>query len=145
MDNKRTRLIAAKWQIEGMQSMKLDCEKYITENKLTTEKFQELLNKQDKWFHNFEFSNGCSTFGPDPSERKLQALALPNLKGKTVIDVGAFDGFFSIQAEACGASKVVACDELAWTYSNARSNIELVLAKDSGDSKIKQDAICPNA
>ena len=93
--------------------MKLDCSRYIAENKLTNRKFQDLLNGQAFWFHNFKFLNGCSTFGRDPSERKLLSLQLPSLEGKSVIDVGAFDGFFSLQAEALGASRVVACDHLA--------------------------------
>jgi tRNA (mo5U34)-methyltransferase len=108
--------------------MKLDCERFVTDHRLTSEQFQKLLTDQGFWFHNFEFSNGCSTMGRDPSERKLHALNLPNLKGKSVIDIGAFDGFFSLQAEALGASAVVACDHVAWTWpgSNATSNIELV-------------------
>jgi tRNA (mo5U34)-methyltransferase len=108
--------------------MKLDCSRFIAEGKVTNAQFQELLNGQEFWFHNFEFSNGCSTFGRDPSELKLLSLQLPPLNGKSVIDVGAFDGFFSLQAEALGASQVVACDHLAWTWpaSCARANIELV-------------------
>jgi tRNA (mo5U34)-methyltransferase len=108
--------------------MKLDCSCYTAENQLSETQFQELLNRQPFWFHNFEFSNGCSTFGRDPSEKKLHALRLPSLKGKSVIDIGAFDGFFSLQAEALGASRVVSCDHLAWTWPGAcaLANLELV-------------------
>jgi tRNA (mo5U34)-methyltransferase len=35
----------------------------------------------------------------------------PNLQGKSVLDIGAWDGFFSFEAERRGARKVVAIDE----------------------------------
>jgi tRNA (mo5U34)-methyltransferase len=108
--------------------MLLDVSRYADENSMSTEEMQELLDRQGSWFHSFEFSNGCKTSGRDFSDRKLNALYLPDLTGKSVIDVGAFDGFYSFQAERLGAKRVTACDYFVWTWpgSNARSNFELV-------------------
>jgi tRNA (mo5U34)-methyltransferase len=36
------------------------------------------------------------------------------LDGKTVLDIGAWDGFFSFEAERRGASRVLALDSVAW-------------------------------
>jgi tRNA (mo5U34)-methyltransferase len=46
-------------------------------------------------------------------------LALPDdLRGKTVLDVGAWDGFFSFECERRGAERVLATDSFAWDGAN---------------------------
>ncbi len=47
-------------------------------------------------------------------EQQWRSLALPPLAGKTVLDLGAWDGYFSFRAEAEGAARVVALDSFAW-------------------------------
>lgn len=37
-----------------------------------------------------------------------------NLSGNTVIDIGAYDGFFSFEAERRGAARVLATDRFCW-------------------------------
>ena len=70
--------------------------------------------KKLKWFHNFEVMPGVWTNGVDETLRKLEALHLPeNLTGKTVLDIGAYDGFFSFECERRGA-QVTACDSVIW-------------------------------
>jgi tRNA (mo5U34)-methyltransferase len=69
------------------------------------------------WFHSIELGAGVTTPGvrslPD-ERRELAALKLPDLHGKTVLDIGAWDGFFSFAAEERGAARVVACDQFVW-------------------------------
>ena len=50
----------------------------------------------------------------DELESRLAELDLPDLRGKTVLDVGAWDGFFSFAAERLGAKRVVALDHYVW-------------------------------
>ena len=63
------------------------------------------------WFHSHDLGQGIVTPG-DKSLSLLQgqwaALQLPDLRGKTVLDIGAWDGFFSFAAEASGVRVVVA-------------------------------------
>lgn len=47
-------------------------------------------------------------------EAELAALRLPDLRGRTVLDVGAWDGFFSFAAERLGARHVTALDHFVW-------------------------------
>jgi tRNA (mo5U34)-methyltransferase len=50
-------------------------------------------------------------------ERRLKFLQLPaDLTGKTVLDIGAWDGFFSFECERRGAARVVAVDSFAWDH-----------------------------
>jgi tRNA (mo5U34)-methyltransferase len=67
-----------------------------------------------RWFHSIPIEPDLVTPGHLPLERlrnKLLRIQLPaNLEGLTVLDIGAWDGFFSFEAERRGASRVVAYD-----------------------------------
>lgn len=55
------------------------------------------------------------TPGVDDSSLKLRYLHLPErLDGLSVLDIGAWDGFFSFECERRGASRVVAADWYCW-------------------------------
>lgn len=49
----------------------------------------------------------------------LEALRLPDLKGKTVLDIGTYDGFYAFEAERRGAARVVALDHYMWSFDVA--------------------------
>lgn len=68
------------------------------------------------WFHQIDFGNGIVTPGVDDSPAKLTYIHMPDdLSGKTVIDIGAYDGFLSFEAERRGAQCVLATDHFCWT------------------------------
>jgi SAM-dependent methyltransferase len=76
--------------------------------------FQESISRI-KWFHRIDVGNGLVTPGDDDSPAKLKRLHFPdNLSGKTVLDIGAWDGFFSFEAENRGAVRVLATDSFVW-------------------------------
>jgi len=57
----------------------------------------------DRWWHSIDLGNGVVTQGRDKSREKLQFYGFPeSFAGKTVVDVGAWDGFFSFEAERRG-------------------------------------------
>jgi len=77
----------------------------------------ELRSRIDEleWFHSIDLGGGLVTPGRDASAEKLGHLHLPpDLSGKTVLDIGAYDGFFSFAAEDRRAARVLAVDTLAW-------------------------------
>ncbi|MGH9071170.1 MAG: class I SAM-dependent methyltransferase [Acidimicrobiales bacterium] len=70
------------------------------------------------WFHSIDLGGGVVTAGMKTSEvlaREVEGLSLPDLAGKSVLDIGAWDGFFSFEAERRGAARVVALDHYAWS------------------------------
>ena len=81
---------------------------------------QDPAELQDKvaalrWFHRIELGTGVVTPGEDESQSKLEQIRLPaRLDGWSVLDIGAWDGFFSFEAERRGASRVVAVDPECW-------------------------------
>lgn len=77
----------------------------------------ELKNKVVKirWWHRIDLGNGIITPGMDDSSGRLKKLSLPErLSGMTVLDIGAWDGFFSFEAERRGAVRVLATDSFCW-------------------------------
>src|SRR5438445_5876349 len=47
--------------------------------------------------------------------RRLKCLDLPaDLTGKSVLDIGSWDGFFAFECERRGAARVMAIDTYAW-------------------------------
>jgi tRNA (mo5U34)-methyltransferase len=76
------------------------------------------------WWHQIELPDGSVTPGADRSAEKLASLHLPDLTGKSVLDVGAFDGYFSFAAERLGASRVVAVDTYAWRRPGGKAGFE---------------------
>lgn len=72
-----------------------------------------------RWFHTIDLGNGVVTPGADNSSQRLSRMGLPaDLRGKRVLDVGAWDGFYSFEAERRGADFVLATDSFAWDGRN---------------------------
>ena len=67
-----------------------------------------------RWYHTIDLGHGVVTKGVDETSYRLARIGLPNLQGRTVLDIGAWDGFFSFEAERRGASRVVATDHYVW-------------------------------
>jgi tRNA (mo5U34)-methyltransferase len=68
-----------------------------------------------RWFHRIDLGGGVITPGEDQSQTKLARIRMPaRLDGWSVLDIGAWDGFFSFEAERRGAARVVAMDPACW-------------------------------
>jgi tRNA (mo5U34)-methyltransferase len=86
------------------------------------ERAEEALRLCPEWYHSIELAPGITTPGYAPAEtlkRELMNLRLPTLRGKSVLDIGAYDGFFAFAAERLGAKRVVALDHYAWSADMA--------------------------
>lgn len=71
----------------------------------------EMINSVPFWWHTIRFGDAIT---PGESSERTQAwknLAFPSkLTGKNVLDIGAWDGYYSFEAERRGADKVVAVE-----------------------------------
>jgi tRNA (mo5U34)-methyltransferase len=86
------------------------------------EELRSRVSEHVFWWHSIDLGDGVVTPGHKPVqvlEEELSALRLPDLQGKTVLDLGAWDGFFSFAAERLGASRVVALDYYTWATDPA--------------------------
>ena len=91
-----------------------------------------------RWFHSIELAPGLVTRGQDDTRARVDILELPeDLAGRTVLDVGAWDGFFSFEAERRGAARVVAADSFAWNGSNWSTKAGFELARSALGSRVE--------
>ncbi len=79
------------------------------------------------WWHTIDLGHGIITPGQDDTPAKLRAIQMPeDLSGMTVLDIGAWDGFFAFEAERRGAKRVLAIDSVCWkNRPGAKDGFEL--------------------
>jgi tRNA (mo5U34)-methyltransferase len=80
------------------------------------------------WFHSIDLGGGIVTPGEKDTPAELAHMHLPDdLRGQRVLDIGAYDGFYSFEAERRGAADVLATDSWTWNWpgSDARGNFDL--------------------
>jgi tRNA (mo5U34)-methyltransferase len=91
-----------------------------------------------RWYHTIDLGGGVVTEGVDETPVRLARLNLPaSLAGLTVLDIGAWDGFFSFEAERRGASRVVAADYFSWHGEGWGSKAGFELARRTFGSKVE--------
>ena len=84
------------------------------------------LAEEEVWFHSIDLGNGLYTKGQKSKEalkKELATIDLPDLKNKTVLDIGTYDGFYAFECERRGAKRVVALDKIVWEYKAMFSDL----------------------
>jgi tRNA (mo5U34)-methyltransferase len=87
------------------------------------------------WWHSIDLGQGVVTQG----EKSLEICAAEarahfdrvDLTGRSVIDVGAWNGFFSFEAKRRGAKRVLATDHYTWTHNHFRGREAFEFARNS--------------
>jgi tRNA (mo5U34)-methyltransferase len=79
---------------------------------------QRLVDEIGQWHHSIDVGDGVVTPGgktPLHHHDDITRLRLPSLAGKSVLDIGAWDGYYTFMAEGAGAGRVVALDHYVWS------------------------------
>ena len=69
------------------------------------ENSQKLVDSVPFWFHSIDVGSGVVTRGHKTAEqlrREWDQMQLPDLRGKTVLDINTWDGFFAFESERRG-------------------------------------------
>jgi tRNA (mo5U34)-methyltransferase len=101
---------------------------------------EQLRAKADaiRWYHSIDLGHGVVTKGIDDTPFRLAQLDFPaSLEGYTVLDIGAWDGFFTFEAERRGAARVVAADYFSWRGEGWGTKEGFLLARQALGSKAK--------
>lgn len=96
------------------------------------------------WFHSIELGDGIVTKGQRTLEairRKADIAFKHGVRGKSVLDIGAWDGAYSFEAERRGASRVLATDYVCWGGSRASKKASFDFAKRALGSHIEEQVI----
>lgn len=74
------------------------------ENKSSEQYIKDRIASIPFWWHQIEIAPGIYTPGNDDTQTKKEWMQLPeNMEGKHVLDIGAYEGFFSFECERRGA------------------------------------------
>ena len=79
---------------------------------------QRLVDEISHWHHAIDLGDGVVTPGhktPHHFYDELRRLRLPDMANRSVLDIGAWDGFYTFHAEHGRASRVVALDHYVWS------------------------------
>lgn len=97
-----------------------------------------LVNSHN-WWHSIDFGDGIVSKGIKTSSIHIKEEAywfpIDFCKDKRVLDVGAWDGYYSFYAERMGAKEVIAVDKYVWKRENKRG---FDIAKLLLNSKVKE-------
>jgi tRNA (mo5U34)-methyltransferase len=100
----------------------------------------ELRREADKikWWHPVDLGQGVVAPGIDVTHHRLADIRMPeDLTGLTVLDIGAWDGFFSFEAERRGASRVLATDSFCWDGGGWGTKAGFELARRVRQSRVE--------
>ncbi len=98
------------------------------------------------WFHTFDLvddAGGTATIqGYDPTPDKTNVFGIPDrLDGQSVLDIGAYDGFFSFEAARRGAADVLATDGECWSGHHTDPHGNFVLIRDATGLEVRDQTI----
>jgi tRNA (mo5U34)-methyltransferase len=96
------------------------------------------------WYHTIDLGHGLVTPGVDDTPQRTAQLEIPkDLTGKSVLDIGAWDGALSFEAERRGASRVLATDSFCWSGEGWGTKDGFDFARKALGSKVEDLEIDP--
>src|SRR5450759_4945473 len=85
------------------------------------------------WHHSIDLGGGVVSAGKKSLSNCAHEASLifdrVELSGRTVLDVGAWNGFFSFEAKRRGAARVLATDSYCWSHPQIRGREAFDLAR----------------
>jgi tRNA (mo5U34)-methyltransferase len=107
---------------------------------MKAEELQRRVKEIHPWFYEMDLGNGVITPGVGALST-LQARAEiyfnMGIKGSSVLDVGAWDGYYSFEAERRGATRVLAVDKFCWGGGGEGKRAAFELAREALGSRVE--------
>lgn len=106
-----------------------------TQGEFGAETVRSMVASVPMWWHSIDLGHEIVTPGVNSLDfltSEWELLDLPDLAGLSVLDVGAWDGFFSFEAERSGAARVVALDHYVWSLDLAGQQAYWKRCRDEG-------------
>lgn len=96
------------------------------------------------WFYEMDLGNGVKTPGMGSAEilaARADIYFGMGIEGASILDVGAWDGFYSFEAERRGASRVLAVDKFCWGGGGSGNRAAFELAREALGSSVEDKII----
>jgi tRNA (mo5U34)-methyltransferase len=91
------------------------------------------------WFHTMDLGDGIVTPGVDNTPDRVDLMGFPDsLAGKSVLDIGSYDGYFAFEAERRGASRVLATDWQCWNLEGMGDGVGFEIARAALHSRVEK-------
>jgi tRNA (mo5U34)-methyltransferase len=105
-----------------------------------TNKLQEVVDSH-YWWHSIDLGNGIIT----PGKKTVEIMQLEfgntfskiNVAGRTILDVGAWNGGFSVEAWRRGATSVTGLDHFTWNHPHYRGRETFNLISEATGANLK--------
>lgn len=101
----------------------------------------ERIDQVKLWYHSIDLKGHVTPGMVPPEEQERKGSAIPeDLNGMTVLDIGAWDGYYSFLAEQRGAKRVVALDSFPFRQEEGYGEQSIngfLLAKEILESKVE--------
>lgn len=106
---------------------------------------EELLRKVNEieWYHSIDLGGGITTPGIVPKKlQEFKSKGIPeDLTGMSVLDIGAWDGYYSFLAESRGASRVLAIDSFPFRKKGSQGGMERYRAQSRRGFYLAKEAL----
>ena len=104
------------------------------------EELQAKVGGVKRWFHSIALPQGITTPGMGALEPLLATAEIyfaMGVQGRSVLDIGAWDGFFSFEAERRGAADVLAVDDFVWRPDGPGDRRAFEIAREALGSRVR--------
>jgi tRNA (mo5U34)-methyltransferase len=88
---------------------------------LSADELRRRVAEVPHWYHRIELPHGIVTAGTAPADAAMYQVPA-DLTGKRVLDVGAWDGYWSFEALKRGAKEVLAIDDFSDTLGSLQAS-----------------------
>jgi len=106
------------------------------------EQLQQAVDRVGFWWHSIDLGRGVITPGHKGDLTFMAAehasLRLPDLRGRSVLDVGSWDGYHAFAAERAGAARITALDHYAWEQDRLGAGRGFDVAHAALGSRVKK-------
>jgi tRNA (mo5U34)-methyltransferase len=109
-------------------------------DEINREKVPARVRAAGPWFHSIDLGNGLTTPGSASKEFLTKCADIyfaMGIKDLSILDVGAWDGFSSFEAERRGASRVLAVDKYCWGGGGPGNREAFELAREIIGSRVE--------
>jgi tRNA (mo5U34)-methyltransferase len=91
-----------------------------------------------RWYHVLDLGGGVKTPGVYDAAAVVDRMGIAErLEGRSVLDIGAWDGFWSFEAERRGANRVLATDSYSWSGAGWGTKDGFNLAREALGSSVE--------